>query len=206
MHGLQPVAHVGQRAAHDHTHRVVEVGAFHLLLDGDRGRHGRIAAGRLARWRGGRWRLSPIAGKIVGRQGIRSHSATRTLRAARLQQTLLNSQCCRCEMHVPPADLSMHGSLRPKSRDGLRLTSSSRFIQLASSASGPGSEFRRLRPLPAWIPPIDRRSIRGPGCRRWQARGLCRPPSPLVVKKGSNTWLWSPSGIPGPSSCTVTRT
>ena len=32
---LQPVAHVGQCAGDDHAHRVVEVGAFHLLLDGD---------------------------------------------------------------------------------------------------------------------------------------------------------------------------
>ena len=54
MHGLQPVAHVGQRTADDHAHRVIEVGAFHLLLDGDGGRRGRVAAGRLARWRGRR--------------------------------------------------------------------------------------------------------------------------------------------------------
>ena len=54
MHGLQPVAHVGQRTADDHAHRVIEVGAFHLLLDGDGGRRARVAAGRLARWRGGR--------------------------------------------------------------------------------------------------------------------------------------------------------
>ena len=54
MHRLQAVAHVGQRAAHDHAHRVVEVGAFHLLLDGDGGRQGRAAVGRLRRWRGGR--------------------------------------------------------------------------------------------------------------------------------------------------------
>ena len=37
MHRLQPVAHVGQCAAHDHAHGVIEVGAAHLLLD----RHGR---------------------------------------------------------------------------------------------------------------------------------------------------------------------
>ena len=36
MHGLQAVAHVGQRAAHDHAHRVIEVGALHLV--GDRNR------------------------------------------------------------------------------------------------------------------------------------------------------------------------
>jgi len=40
--GLQPVAHVGQRTRHDDAHGVVEVGAFHLLLDG----HGRDVEGR----------------------------------------------------------------------------------------------------------------------------------------------------------------
>ena len=55
MHRLEAVAHVGQRAADDHAHRVVEVGAFHLLLDGDGGRQGRAAVGRLPRWRGGRY-------------------------------------------------------------------------------------------------------------------------------------------------------
>ena len=33
---LQAVAHIGQRARHDDAHRVVEVGAFHLLFDRDR--------------------------------------------------------------------------------------------------------------------------------------------------------------------------
>ena len=36
MHRLQPVAHIGQRAADDHAHRVIEVGAPHLVGDGDR--------------------------------------------------------------------------------------------------------------------------------------------------------------------------
>ena len=33
MHRLEPVAHIGQRPAHDHAHGVVEVAAPHLLLD-----------------------------------------------------------------------------------------------------------------------------------------------------------------------------
>ena len=37
VHGLQPVADIGQRARHDHAHRVIEVGAPHLLFDRDRG-------------------------------------------------------------------------------------------------------------------------------------------------------------------------
>ena len=36
MHRLQPVADIGQRARHDHAHRVIEVGALHLLFDRDR--------------------------------------------------------------------------------------------------------------------------------------------------------------------------
>ena len=34
VHRLQPVAHVGQRARHDHAHGVIEVGALHLVRDG----------------------------------------------------------------------------------------------------------------------------------------------------------------------------
>ena len=36
VHGLEPVAGVGQRPAHDHAHGVIEVGALHLVGDGDR--------------------------------------------------------------------------------------------------------------------------------------------------------------------------
>ena len=36
VHGFQPVAHVGKRARHDHAHGVIEVGALHLLDDGNR--------------------------------------------------------------------------------------------------------------------------------------------------------------------------
>ena len=42
MHGLQAVAHVGKRAAHDHAHGVIEVALAHLLLDGDHRNFGRI--------------------------------------------------------------------------------------------------------------------------------------------------------------------
>ncbi len=35
VHRLEPVAHVGQRAGHDHAHGVIEIGALHLLDDGD---------------------------------------------------------------------------------------------------------------------------------------------------------------------------
>ena len=52
MHRLQAVAHVGERAADDHAHRVIEVRAPHLLFEADRQRflreliHG--CAGRVA--------------------------------------------------------------------------------------------------------------------------------------------------------------
>ena len=42
MHRLQPVAHVGQRAADDHAHCVIEIAFPHLLFDGDGGDLGRI--------------------------------------------------------------------------------------------------------------------------------------------------------------------
>ena len=43
VHRLEAVAHVRNRPGHDHTHGVIEVGALHLLLDGD-GRN--VAFGR----------------------------------------------------------------------------------------------------------------------------------------------------------------
>ena len=36
MHGLEPVAHVGQSPADDHAHRVIHVGLFQLVFDVDR--------------------------------------------------------------------------------------------------------------------------------------------------------------------------
>ena len=35
VHRLQAVARIGQRARHDHAHGVIEVGAFHLVENGD---------------------------------------------------------------------------------------------------------------------------------------------------------------------------
>ena len=43
---LQAVAHVGQRAADDHAHRVIEVAGLHLLDDRDRGDVAVAAGGR----------------------------------------------------------------------------------------------------------------------------------------------------------------
>ena len=37
MHGLQAITGIGQRAADDDRHRIVEEGALHLLLDLDDG-------------------------------------------------------------------------------------------------------------------------------------------------------------------------
>ena len=36
VYRLQPVTHIGKRARHDHAHGVIEIGALHLLDDGDR--------------------------------------------------------------------------------------------------------------------------------------------------------------------------
>ena len=46
MHGLQAVAYVGQRAADDDAHRVVEIRALHLVRDVDRANVARLAASR----------------------------------------------------------------------------------------------------------------------------------------------------------------
>src|ERR1700680_1020711 len=55
VHGLEPVAHVGQRPRHDDGHGVLEERALHLLLDLD----------GLDRRRGGRGNLGPGAGSPV---------------------------------------------------------------------------------------------------------------------------------------------
>ena len=46
MHRLEPVAHVGQRAGHDHAHGVIEVAFLHLLGDRHRANIGGPAVGR----------------------------------------------------------------------------------------------------------------------------------------------------------------
>ncbi len=48
VHGLEPVAQVGDRPAHDHAHGVVEIGRLHLGLDGDRRAGARRARLRVA--------------------------------------------------------------------------------------------------------------------------------------------------------------
>ena len=48
MHRLQAVAHVGQRARHDHAHGVIEIAALHLIGDGDGPDVARALVGRRA--------------------------------------------------------------------------------------------------------------------------------------------------------------
>ena len=48
MHGLEPVAHVGQRAADDHAHGVIEIAAAHLVGDRDRFEFGGLALAGIA--------------------------------------------------------------------------------------------------------------------------------------------------------------
>ena len=60
MHGLQPVARIRQRPRHDHAHGVIEVGALHLVEDGNGTNIGR---------------LRRLAGRVIFRvrqRGIRS--------------------------------------------------------------------------------------------------------------------------------------
>ena len=38
MHRFEAVAHIGQRAAHDHAHGVIKVGRAHLLFETNRKR------------------------------------------------------------------------------------------------------------------------------------------------------------------------
>ena len=52
MHGLEPVAHVGQRAADDHAHGVIEIAPPHLVGDRDRFEFGGLALAGIADFRG----------------------------------------------------------------------------------------------------------------------------------------------------------
>ena len=46
MHGLEAVARIGQRALHDHAHRIVEVGTLQFIFDRDgRGRRTAVRRG-----------------------------------------------------------------------------------------------------------------------------------------------------------------
>ena len=63
MHRLQTVAHIGQRARHDHAHRVIEVGALHLLFDGDRRDVGGRRDGRVGQV------ILPVISKSYRRRG-----------------------------------------------------------------------------------------------------------------------------------------
>ena len=56
MHRLQAVANIGQGAAHDHAHGVIEVRPLHLVFDIDRDEIPVAAAQRHLRARRGRWR------------------------------------------------------------------------------------------------------------------------------------------------------
>ena len=49
MHGLQPVAHIGQRTGHDHAHRVIEIRPLHLVDDRDRPNVRRASCARSGR-------------------------------------------------------------------------------------------------------------------------------------------------------------
>ncbi len=76
---LEPVAHVGQGARHDHAHRVIEVAHPHLVLDpdvpdiadvvghssGSPGRFKRRGPGLEHRGRPGRWPAAPVRRRIV---------------------------------------------------------------------------------------------------------------------------------------------
>jgi hypothetical protein len=45
MHRLEAVAHIGQRAGHDHAQGVIEIGTLHLIDDGDGARIGGARTG-----------------------------------------------------------------------------------------------------------------------------------------------------------------
>ena len=76
MHRLQPVAHVGQRTADDHAHRVIEIGALHLLDDGNRLDAGRApSAPRGVFWsvKSGHNQIRESLGAYIGMPGRNSN-------------------------------------------------------------------------------------------------------------------------------------
>ena len=57
MHGLQSVAHIGQRAADDDRHRIVEIRPAHLLFNVDGLNVGRAGTSAIAGGSGKLWIL-----------------------------------------------------------------------------------------------------------------------------------------------------
>ena len=76
LRGLQPVAHVGQRPADDHAHRVGQIAALQFVLDGDvqQPLRGQAAGGRRGRNVG-----RGILGHRAVREGDSSRSTPRVL-------------------------------------------------------------------------------------------------------------------------------
>ena len=75
MHGLEAVANVGQGAAHDHAHRVIEIAAFHFVEDRDGFDVGRPAGSRPLVNSVGQWervlsRRSGVADFDAARHGL----------------------------------------------------------------------------------------------------------------------------------------
>ena len=84
LRGLQPVAHVGQRPADDHAHRVGQIAALELVLDG----HFEQPAGGLnVAAGGGGFRGLGLLGIRVVREGDSSRSTPRFLSKSRSCET-----------------------------------------------------------------------------------------------------------------------
>ena len=115
VHGLQPVAHVGQRARDDHAHGVIEIAALHLLGDGDRPDVARAAI---------RWRTAARSLVVVGQVG----TAIRLL-----------TLCARMSATAPAPRSNASG---PLDMDGVQ--SHPPVAQFCLSAN-PGSTLRDVR-------------------------------------------------------------
>ena len=66
VHGFQPVANVGQGAAHDHAHRVIEIAALHFVEDRNGFDVGRAAGPGPLVNNVGQWEEVLDANRVIG--------------------------------------------------------------------------------------------------------------------------------------------
>ena len=81
VHGFQPVANIGQSAAHDHAHRVIEIASLHFIEDRDGLDIGRSAGGGPLVNNVGQWEGILTENRVAG--GLADFDALRQFRGGR---------------------------------------------------------------------------------------------------------------------------
>ena len=198
MHGLQPVANVGQSAAHDHAHRVIEIAALHFIEDRDGLDIGR-SAGR-----------GPFVNNVGQWEGI--------LDANRVAETLADSDGRRqlSERHkaggIPPFLQSVREEIPPPAAiqatdpdkrrpdwsqyDKGERAAASPFAARAQAGTAPQAAENRRLPAGPRGPALHFRARFSRALAQAGSAGACVQRGPRG--RGSRRQAWSRSTIRGP--------